>query len=89
MNRERPTKQQLQTVLDLTKKILTYLPQGDSMYLMYDKMVKRLTHRIETYEQFYDNPYTHTASQPKYNSDPKLGLGEYNTEHQDRSIGND
>lgn len=77
MTKERPTKKQLKKVLKLTKKILEQLPEGDSMYLMYHKMVTRLTDRIETYEQFYINPYTTVTSLPKFNSDTELELGGY------------
>ena len=77
MTKSRPTIEQLKQTLDHTKKILKLLPPGDSMYLMYDKMVTRLTDRIETYDFFYENPYSQTASQFKYNSDGELELGDY------------
>ena len=77
MKRPRPTKAQLETVLKLTEQILDNLPTGDSMRDMYEKMVKRLKDRIETYDKFLINPYTSTANKLKYNSDTSLELGGY------------
>lgn len=77
MTHTRPTKAQLETALKLTKQIVDTLPPGDSMRSMYEKMVKRLTDRIKTYDKFLINPYTTTANRPKFNSDTSLGLGGY------------
>jgi len=77
MKRDRPTKDQLKLILKLTEQIVDNLPDGDSMKDMYRKMVKRLKDRISSYDQFLINPYTNTASKPKYNSDTSLELGGY------------
>lgn len=77
MKGDRPTIQQLELILELNNKIVALLPQGDPMRDMYEKMISRLTDRIQTYDKFYVNPYTQTASQPKMNSDTSLELGGY------------
>lgn len=71
------TKKQLERILKLNKKICRMLPEGDSMKETYLRMNKFLLDRIDTYDQFLVNPYTMHTSQPKFNSDSELNLGEY------------
>ena len=77
MGRTFVTKRQLKRVAKLNKRILQFLPEGDSMRETYVRMSKFLDDRIATYDQFRVNPYTVTTSQLKYNTERELGLGEY------------
>ena len=69
---DRPSKDALKKVLLLNNEILSLLPEGDSMYKMYSKMSFRLEERINTYEQFYINPYSVHTSLPKYDSEKDI-----------------
>lgn len=71
------TKKQLERILKLNKKIYRMLPEGDAMKETYLRMNKFLLDRIETYDQFLVNPYKMHTSQPKFNSDSELNLGDY------------
>tara|TARA_B100000989_G_scaffold62835_1_gene43367 strand:+ start:10463 stop:10729 length:267 start_codon:yes stop_codon:yes gene_type:complete len=69
---ERPSKENLSKILDMNKAILQLLPKGDSMRIMYEKMITRLSERIETYDQFYVNPYSTHTSNFSYHGDKDI-----------------
>ena len=77
MKRQRPTKDQLVSVIKLNEDILNLLPSGDAMYLMYKKMSDRLQERYDTYDKFLVNPYWTSGTKCKFNSDSSLDLGGY------------
>ena len=69
---KRPSKENLSKILEMNKVIVELLPKGDSMRLMYEKMTARLSHRIETYDQFYVNPYSSHTSSFSYHGDKDI-----------------
>jgi len=71
------SKEGLIEVHKLSAKILDLLEDGDSLKESYKKLDKYLEERIETYEDFVDNPYSAYGQQFKLNSDASLELGEY------------
>lgn len=78
---EYPTKKQLQRIIKLHKQAFKFIPTNDALYGRMKRMLRDLEHRLETYEQFKVNPYSTHTSLPKYNSDTKLGLGDYTREN--------
>ena len=71
------SKDNLEKLLVLINEILTIIPKNDSMHETFKKLSEFTKERIDTYEQFINNPYKSTASQVKLNSDSSLNLGEY------------
>jgi len=74
---KRPTKRQLQRVRKCNRRILSLLPEGDSMRGTYETMDKYITDRIKNYGKFFTNPYSAPNRSFKLNSDTSLELGEY------------
>ena len=77
MSGNTPTKEQLKLMINWHKDALHFVPENDSMYGRMSRLLRDLENRLETFDEFYINPYsTHTVL-PKFNSDDELGLGEY------------
>ena len=69
--------EQLKKIVALHTQALSCVPMNHPMYGEMSRMLENLSHRVETYHQFADNPYKVHTSLPKYNSDDQLDLGEY------------
>jgi len=77
MSGKYPTKWQLRRMIKMHAKCLSYVPTTDAMYGRMSRILDALKDRLESYDKFLVNPYTEHASQPKFNSDEELQLGEY------------
>ena len=81
MNHPRIELEQLKHIVDLHTQALSSVPTNHPMYGEMSRLLHSLQERVRTYDEFADNPYkTHTCL-PKYDSDTKLGLGDYDIRH--------
>lgn len=77
MNHPRIDKDDLQHILDLHTQAISSVPMNHPIYPDLRELIDRLHVRLETYDDFGDNPYKTHTSLPKFNSDTELDLGEY------------
>lgn len=77
MNHPRIDKDDLQHVLNLHTQAISVVPMNHPIYPDLQELIDRLQERLDTYDEFEDNPYKTHTSLPKFNSDKELNLGEY------------
>lgn len=77
MNHTRINKESLEQIINLHIQALTAVPTNHPIYNDMAGLLRNLQERLETYDDFDDNPYKNHTSLPKYNSDDELSLGEY------------
>lgn len=77
MNHPRIEKDKLIHIVSLHTQAISSVPVNNPMYVDMKRVLDQLRERVETYDQFDDNPYKTHTSLPKFNSDQELDLGDY------------
>ena len=77
MNHPRIEKNDLVNIIQLHTQAISSVPVNHPIYSELQRLLEDLQMRLDTYDEFGDNPYKTHTSLPKYNSDQELDLGEY------------
>lgn len=77
VNHPRISKSELSRIVQLHTQALTAVAINHPMYSDMHDLLQKLKMRLDTYDDFANNPYKTHTSVPKYNSDVQLGLGDY------------